>query len=395
MNPSKYAFQAGLFILLSLAAAIFLIARVAERGAPSDAKEYTAVFEAGKDIAGLTVGNEVRLMGVKVGRIESIQIIAPDKPENDAEVHVGFVVGNGVELREVGNQVELQTALTGGAWLNILSVGTGDKLAEGSEVTGNSSDLFAMVGEVQREMAVTLEALREDLDIVSSELVETADSIETAANDADKLINKIDQEIEPVLKDIDTFLAESTGVMTDVRSVFGDSGEDIRTTLAKLSSLSTSLDEKIPGTIDQIQAFVTKAETSIDGVDTLVTELTGTATEARTMLADNRPDIDRTIESARRSVDELEGLVDDLRANPSRLIWPPDEKDLNNMDLYATARSYAKAAEDLESAAAALSKADVDGEDDPIKLQALRQQLLQQFEYFDKLQAEVWERFER
>jgi phospholipid/cholesterol/gamma-HCH transport system substrate-binding protein len=395
MDSSKYAFQAGLFILFSIAAGIFLIARVAERGGPKDASAYTAVFTAGKDIAGLAVGNEVRLMGVKVGLVESIEIVAPDSPDEDAEVHVGFVVGNGLELREVGNKVELQTALTGGAWLNILNVGTGEKLAEGSEVTGNSTDLFAMVGEVQREMTVTLASIREDLDVVSTELVETADSIETAATDANSLINKIEKEVDPVLKDIDTFLAESTGVMTDVRAVFGDSGDDIRTTLAKLATLSTSLDEKIPGTVDQIAAFVTKAETSIDGVDTLVTELTGTATEARTLLADNRPDIDRTIESARRSVDELEGLVDDLRANPSRLLWPPDEKDLNNLDLYATARTYAKAAEDLESAAAALSNAAGDGETDPIKLQALRQQLLQQFEYFDKLQGEVWERFEK
>ncbi|MBX2850404.1 MAG: hypothetical protein KTR15_01515 [Phycisphaeraceae bacterium] len=395
MNPSKYAFQAGLFILLSIAAGIFLIARVAERGTPGDATRYTAVFAAGEDIAGLNVGNEVRLLGVKVGVVESIQVVAPTTPEDDAEVHVGFTVGKGIELRETKNNVELQTAVTGGAWLNILNVGTGQAIAQGGKVDARTSNLLAMVQDVRDEMEITLAAVREDLDIVSAELVETADSIETAANDANTLINKIEKEIDPVLKDVDTFLAESTGVMTDVRSVFGDSGEDIRTTLAKLSSLSTSLDEKIPGTVDQITAFVTKAEKSIDGVDTLVTELTGTATEARTMLADNRPDIDRTIESARRSVDELEGLVDDLRANPSRLIWPPDEKDLNNLDLYATARTYAKAAEDLESAAAALHRAEGDGEDDPIKLQALRQQLLQQFDYFDKLQAEVWERFEK
>lgn len=395
MNPSKYAFQAGLFILLSIAAAIFLIARVADRGTPSDAVEYAAIFPAGKDIAGIDVGAEVRLLGVKVGRVERIQIVTPDQPDKDAEVRVHFIVGDGVELRQDKPVVELQTALTGGAWLNILSVGTGEPLAEGSTVEGQTSDLFAMVGEVRREMTLTLAALREDMDTVSTELVETADSIETAADDATALLNKVEKDIDPLLKDVDAFLEEFTGVMTDVRAVFGDSGEDIRTTLSKLSSLSTSLDEKIPGTVDQITAFVTKAETSIDGVDTLVTELTGTATEARTMLADNRPDIDRTIESARRSVDELEGLVDDLRANPSRLLWPPDEKDLKNMDLYATARTYAKAAEDLESAAAALHRAEGDNEDDPIKLQALRQQLLQQFEYFDKLQAEVWERFEK
>lgn len=395
MNTSKYAFQAGLFILLSIAAGIFLIARVANQGGPRDAKDYTVVFSAGEDIAGLNVGNEVRLMGVKVGHVESIDIVAPTTPELDAEIHVGFVVGKGVELRETGNKVELQTALTGGAWLNILNVGTGTTIEEGSKVPGKSSNMMAILQDVRDEMETTLTAVREDLDTVSAELVETANSIETAATDATALITKVEKEIDPVLIDIDTFLAESTGVMTDVRSVFGDSGDDIRTTLAKLSTLSTSLDEKIPATVDQITAFVAKAETSIDGVDKLVIEITGTATEARTLLADNRPDIDRTIESARRSVDELEGLVDDLRANPSRLIWPPDEKDLNNLDLYATARTYAKAAEDLESAAAALNKAAGDGEDDPIKLQALRQQLLQQFEYFDKLQAEVWKRFEK
>jgi len=395
MNTSKYAFQAGLFILFAIAAGIFLVARVADRGMPGDAKRYTAVFAAGEDIAGLDVGNEVRLLGVKVGSVESIDVVAPNTPEEEAEVHVAFTIGKGVELREAGNNVELQTAVTGGAWLNILRVGTGPALAEGGKVDARTSNLLAMVQDVRDEMQLTLAAVREDLDTVTAEMVETADSIETTAADATALINKVEKQIDPVLVDIDTFLEESTGVMTDVRAVFGDSGDDIRTTLAKLSSLTTQLDEKIPGTIDQITAFVDKADKSIDGVDTLVTELTGTATEARTMLADNRPDIDRTIESARRSVDELEGLVDDLRANPSRLIWPPDEKDQRNMDLYATARTYAKAAEDLESAAAALHKASTDGENDPVKLEALRQQLLQQFDYFDKLQAEVWERFEK
>ncbi|MEM9111597.1 MAG: MlaD family protein [Planctomycetota bacterium] len=406
MNPSKYAFQAGLFILLSIAAGVFLVARVADPGTVRDAMAYTAVFASGQDIAGLQVGNEVRLLGVKVGRVESIEVVPPASPEQEAEVHVVFTVGKGIELRESDNDIELQTALTGGAWLNILNVGTGQTLAEGDKIDARTANLVAMVQDVRDELEVTLKevrleldavsaAVQEDLDSVSAELIETADSIETAADDADALIKKLDAELDPLLEDVDTFLAESTGVMTDVRGVFGDSGDDIRTTLAKVASLSTSLDEKIPGTIDQIAAFVTKAEGSIDGVDTLLAEVTSTATEARMMISDNRPDIDRTIESARRSVDELEGLVDDLRANPSRLLWPPDAKDLQNLDLYATARSYANAAEDLESAAAALYKAANSGETDPIKLQTLRQQLLQQFDYFDKLQAEVWERYER
>ncbi|MFN3166671.1 MAG: MlaD family protein [Phycisphaeraceae bacterium] len=421
MNPSKYAFQAGLFILLSIAAAIFLVARVAEsRSAPADAKTYTAVFPAGEDVGGLSEGAEVRLLGVKVGRVDSVDVAPPKTANEDATVRVRFSVGNGVELRQTAPRVELQTAVTGGAWLNILSVGTGAPLAENGEVNGTTANLLAMIGdvrdemnttlttvrgeidEVSDEMQLTLAAVREDLDTVSAELVQTADSIETSANEATALIDKVEKDIDPIIKDVDTFLAEATGVMTDVRGVFGDSGEDIRKTLANINSITTKLDTQLPETLAEIndfvasaEGFVERAQTSLDGTDELIAELTGTTADARAMLAENRPTIDRTMQSAQRSVDELEGLIDDLRANPSRLVWPPDEKDLNNLELYATARSYAKAAEDLQSAAAALREASLNETADPDKLDALRKDLMQQFEHFDQLQAEVWERFEK
>jgi len=389
MTPSKYAFQAGLFILLSIAGAIFLVAKVAEsRNAPADATTYVAVFTDGEDIAGLSPGAEVRLMGVKVGRVETVEVAVPEDRARDAEVHVRFSVGEGVELRQTDSEVELQTAVTGGAWLNILRVGTGQPLAENGKVQAKSSNLLALMSDVRDEVRQTLTVVREDMDTVSTELVETADGIESFTTSADGLVKNLEAKL-------DKLLGESTGVMADIRAVFGDSGDDIRTTLAKLRSLTTRLDTKLPETLDEIDGFVNKAETSIDGVDKLITELTGTATQARTMLADNRQDIDRTIESARRSVDELEGLIDDLRANPSRLVWPPDEKDLNNNALYALARSYAEAAEDLESAASALSAASKQEGADPEKLEALRAALMQQFKHFDKLQKEVWERFEQ
>jgi len=382
VNPSKYAFQAGLFILLSIAGAIFLVARVAEsRRTPSDARLYVAVFDAGEDIAGLSPGAEVRLMGLKVGRVESVEVVKPARSEDDAKIHVGFVVGDGLELRTQGAIVELQTAVTGGAWLNILSVGHGVALAEGGQVSAKASNLLAIMADVRDEVQITMAALRKDLDDISTELVQTADSIEKSANTATVLIEKMDQKFEPMVKDFDTLLAEATGVMTDIRGVFGDSGTDIRTTLANLNTITTGLDQKLPATFDEITGLVSKASHAIGGVETL--------------LADNKPNIDRMVESAKRSADELEGLVDDLRANPSRLIWPPDEKDLNNLELYATARAYAKAAEDLESAAAALQQASALEGIDPAKLEALRTGLIQQFEHFDKLQDEMWTRFEK
>lgn len=389
MTQSKYAFQAGLFILISILGAIALIARVAEtRSAPEDATPYTAVFSSGQDVAGLTEGAEVRLLGVKVGRVESVRVAPPEDAEQDATIRVAFTVGQGLTFREDQPMIELQSALTGGSWLNILSVGTGKPLAEGGEIAAQSNNLMSVVVEVRDEMQLTLAAVRKRMDEVSEELSLTADSVESLAENADALLSKVDRKVDPLLE-------ETTGVMTDIRGVFGDSGEDIRTLLAKFATLAAKLDTQLPDTLDAVDEFIQTAGTSIEDVDKLIAELTGTATEARTLISDNRADIERAVVSARRSVDEMEGLVDDLRANPSKLIWPPDEKDLKNQELYASARSYAEAAEDLASAAAALEQASEDERVDAARLEALRGKLMQQFEHFDKLQEEMWQRFER
>lgn len=389
MTQSKYAFQAGLFILISILGAIALIARVAEtRSAPEDATPYTAVFSSGQDVAGLTEGAEVRLLGVKVGRVESVRVAPPEDAEQDATIRVAFTVGQGLTFREDQPMIELQSALTGGSWLNILSVGTGKPLAEGGEIAAQTNNLMSVVVEVRDEMQLTLAAVRKRMDEVSEELSLTADSVESLAENADALLSKVDRKVDPLLE-------ETTGVMTDIRGVFGDSGEDIRTLLAKFATLAAKLDTQLPDTLDAVDEFIQTAGTSIEDVDKLIAELTGTATEARTLISDNRADIERAVVSARRSVDEMEGLVDDLRANPSKLIWPPDEKDLKNQELYASARSYAEAAEDLASAAAALEQASEDERVDAARLEALRGKLMQQFEHFDKLQEEMWQRFER
>ncbi|XAM01418.1 hypothetical protein OT109_08485 [Phycisphaeraceae bacterium D3-23] len=105
------------------------------------------------------------------------------------------------------------------------------------------------------------------------------------------------------------------------------------------------------------------------------------------------------VTNARRTIAELRGLMEDLRANPSRLVWPPDERDLANLELYAVARQYANAAEDLQSAVQQLRDATVtDPSDDPAnaeRLEQMREHLMEQFEYFDELQRELWERYER
>lgn len=398
MNTSKYAFQAGLFILIAIAGAVVMIGWVADNNASAGGRVYVAEFASGQDISGLQEGAEVRLLGVKVGRVDAIDIVTHDNM--DAHVHVAFSIQDDIELRD-GVRIEAQAALTGGGWLNILSVGGGPALAENAVIPARSANLSVVINELRQDMIQTL-------DNTAKELTDTAEAVENTANEATELINQIERELDPVLADYDAFMAEATGLMGDFRGVFGDSGEDIRATLANLNSASTTLDQRLPTTLDGIDGaladittftdeathFLDEAEVSLAEANELIDQATETAAGVNDLLADNRPTLDRMVTNANRAINELEGMIDDLRANPSRLVWPPDEKDLQNLGLYAAARSYAEAAEDLQLAAAALNNAAQDPTADPEELEQLRQQLLQQFEHFDQLQEEVWGRFE-
>lgn len=440
MTPSKYAFQAGLFILIAIGAAVAIIAAVSDTGMLSNARTYTATFAPGQDISGLAVGSEVRLLGVKVGRITDIKIDVDD--DSDAHVHVTFEVPDDYRFRQpdpfltglqrsplrsrstdisfgsAAPRVEAQTSFTGGAWLNILSLGEGLPLPEGSAVAARSVNLNAMVDEVRAELTETLSSVRGDIAAVGDEVTQTADAFEqtaaafeNTANEATALINEIETEIDPALERYNAFMAEATGVMEEVNGVFGDSGEDIRTTLANFSSITTTFDERLPGMLDEVDSalasintlaedvggFVDRAEQSVDGIDALLAEAGGLTRELRATLGDNRVEIDRMVTNARRTVAELRGLMEDLRANPSRLVWPPDERDLANLELYAVARQYANAAEDLQAAVQQLRDATVTdpSPENTERLEQMRERLMQQFEYFDELQRELWERYER
>jgi len=408
VNQSKYALMAGLFILISVAAVFAIVARIAkERADVDDAHQYIATFAAGQDISGLDEGAQVRLIGKPIGRVESVEIVMPEGA--DAHIKITFSVPRKVRLKSQSPIIEAQTSFTGGAWLNIRSLGTGEELPDNSSVEGQSVGITAMLDAMQTEMQATLASLRSDAALVTEEFVETGNAIEEAADEATTLLSRLEEKLDPSIQEYDTFMAEATGVMADIRSVFGDSGEDIRQTLASLNTLTDTIDQRLPGTLDrvdlalddisslsdEITGFVDQAEQSLDGINALTRELDSLTAETRATLGENRVELNRSVTNARRTIIELRGMVEDLRANPSRLIWSPDPSDLHNLDLYATARQYATAAEDLQAAAQALRDASVTSPDDAQQLDALRDDLMQQFDHFDQVQQEVWQRFER
>ena len=70
---------AGLTAFLLVSALLIWMVRVTlQRDVSGDTHSYSAVFS---DVSGLRVGDDVRIAGVQVGRVDSIDILGPHVPK--------------------------------------------------------------------------------------------------------------------------------------------------------------------------------------------------------------------------------------------------------------------------------------------------------------------------
>src|SRR4051794_18485470 len=111
MKKDRNAFKAGLFIIVTIVLIVVIIVSVKGAGRFVEPQQRrVARFPMDADIGGLRVGDEVRLGGLRVGTIESIEPTGLDTPD------AGLVVTFSLPVRyqfHPGAEVGVQTGLTG------------------------------------------------------------------------------------------------------------------------------------------------------------------------------------------------------------------------------------------------------------------------------------------
>ncbi|MEU6559339.1 MlaD family protein [Nocardia nova] len=113
------AFGAAMILLL------MLVVNAIQRPVSGDADAYTAKFT---DVSGLKAGDDVRMFGVQVGKVQSIELHAPD-----AEVH--FTVQRARPLYRASTIAIRYQTLTGTRYIDIRQPPTaGERLTAGSSI---------------------------------------------------------------------------------------------------------------------------------------------------------------------------------------------------------------------------------------------------------------------
>ena len=367
MANDRNAFKAGLFILTAIALGVTIFVMIRGAGAffrPT--RTLTAAFMLDENLGGLKVGDTVRVGGYDQGRVTAITFMEGEKQH----FQVRFTLPDHYDLRQDA-LVQVEQGLTGTSNLNISGFGSGMAWKDGDILDGRPSSLSEFYAIAPEARGLVTE--------VRSKVGPGYANYEKTVGNADKAIVTFDQ------------------AMASVRDVLGDTGTDVRGTLANLNATTGTLKDRLPKTIDRIDTFLDTTTRTVDSARGTLEDIRVAASntkdvtaEARSLLTRNRSRLDKIIESLRDTSTNLESASAEIRRSPWRLLYTPKPDEVANLTLYNSARQFAGAATALNDAAAAVRDAAKDPTTTKEQLDALLAGLNASFEHYQEVEKVLW-----
>ncbi len=392
---------AGLFLILSIILAVFVAFMLSDvQDKFVKRTEYVVRFPTSVGVAGLQPGAEVTFGGLSVGKVRAInENVAKDELTGIDVVRTHDVV---VALRTdlvlyEDAYADLTIPILGGiSKINIASAGTGGYEGGPDDANGTLDAGEALRGRFAPSILTQLGFTTEEA-LAIKETIHEVNTISKNVNETSQAMKRMVLDLEPE---------------------FGEGVDDGRSTLAnirefterfnaedgwspKVDSILSSADDaakKISPTIDDVQATVSDVKaivdenrervtsilenvdvttdrvktTTMDEVDALLEKgsvalgsYKDIADNANSILLSNRPKIAATLDSASDIGVQGKLFIEEIRAQPWRLLKKPSEEDLLREPIYEAARTYARAVSDLRVASEALDAAVLNAASNP------------------------------
>jgi len=390
---SRNNLVAGLFVILSIVLAVaiaFILSDVQDKFAKRT--EYIARFPTSVGVAGLQPGADVTFGGMMVGRVKSInENIAIDEVTGLEIVRshdVVIALSSDLIIYEDAF-ADLTLPLLGGvSRINIASPGTGtyEGGPEDSNITLDPGE--ALRGRFAPSILTQLGFTTEEA-LAIKETIHQVNQISKDVGEASESMKRMVLELEPefgkgvddgrtTMENIRVFsdrLNADDGWAPRVDSILSSADDaakkitpvidDARTTIAEAKGIIEDNRERVASILENVDATTERVKSeTMDQVDQLLEKGTlalgsyqDVALNANSILLSNRPKIAATLDSASDIGVQGKLFVEELRAQPWRLLKKPSEEDLLREPIYEAARSYARAVSDLRVASEALDAA--------------------------------------
>ncbi len=307
MENRAHALAAGLFTLL-LGIGVLVAAQWFSRD-NYEKVQYTLVSN--HSVSGLNVQAAVRLRGVEVGKVDTIDFDAED-PRN---ILIKINVKGGTRITR-GTTAQLGTqGITGLAYIVLDDDGrnktflppSNDKdkriVVEKSfldELTGSGKDLISQFGQVAQRVNKLLEDKNQD------QLIKTIAELEKAS----QRVGTLAQALEPGVKNVPALTA-------DARKMLASADVALRDVAPALKEAKTTL-----ASIDKLAREYTNRADALDRVAKGV-EQVGAASQgaASTVSSDIAPRMNTLLEELARNSRNLDRLLSELNEQPAGLVF--------------------------------------------------------------------------
>lgn len=392
---------AGLFVILSIVLAVaiaFILSDVQDKF--TSRTEYIARFPTSVGVAGLQPGADVTFGGMTVGRVKSIH----ENMETDPATGLDIVRSHDVVIALSSDLViyedayaDLTLPLLGGvSRINIASPGSGayeggpedanPTLDPGEALRGRfAPSILTQLGFTTEEALAIKETIHEVRGI-SENVGEVSESMKrmtlqlepefgkgvddgrsTMAN-IRAFTERLNAEdgwaprVDSILANADDAAKQITPVLDDAKSTIAEAKGMIEENRERVSSILENVDattERVKSdTMDQVDELLEKGTLALGSYQDV-------ALNANSILLSNKPKIAATLDSASDIGVQGKLFVEELRAQPWRLLKKPSEEDLLREPIYEAARSYARAVSDLRVASEALDAAVLNAASNP------------------------------
>ncbi len=415
MAQERENIWAGLFVLLGIALALVVVFTLADFD-QLFAKQQTikVSYRVADGLMGLKEGATVTIGDQPIGEVTAIKDAPADAEGRIVEQIVSFTIPQRYKIFKDA-VVELNAPPLGsGTKLNIKSVGSKtaydglplEGKQAGSPLTRNLAR-DAGIGDRQREQIgqiidnvtnITTE-LRGNLPKIMSSIQTALDKaqpvvegaggavadLQTALRDTKELVAEVRKRSEQWMDNIDTITNKGGSSLTRVDKLLEDKDPDIRKAVENVRDITQQAKDK---TMVQVTELLDRANVSVENVKKSTEEL-------RAFVTGQRPVLERLMANLQLSSDQLKLATVEIRRSPWRLLYTPEEKELETDNLYDAARSFALAAGTLDAATQSLQAVVQKNPENKEKIEKMVEHLEALFKRFDEAETEFWKQLKR
>jgi phospholipid/cholesterol/gamma-HCH transport system substrate-binding protein len=316
----KEEIKAGLIIIISL---ILLSGFIIVVGGSQFFERLDKYYINVMDAAGLEVGAQVKLGGVRIGRV--LDIHAPKGPGQPITIEIG--IKNGTILYKGTKALITQVGLVGDIYL-LLSVDktTKERFQVGETIPSEEQVQFARMMAKVQDLSKSIDRLISDVNKLFSQknikgiekvIENTNRTVISAASTLDEIVSAlkgITDKLELALNDIRGFVrdnkSEVSMVIKKARETLEKAGEDIE----KAGEMINAFD----GTAKTLSSTIDSTSKSVDKTIMSIDNTVKSVDQAIDLQSQN---LDQLLNLMTRTTEDLHDLIQELKAKPWGLIY--------------------------------------------------------------------------